>query len=306
MDRFHRQKTIWQVEDILREGFRQIPGLKSVDVFDYGATPLSSVRAAVDVMVSGPDPGILHGLGQEVKRRLEKAGGLTSVSLSWGNDKKEILFDVDRERCAMYGISPKEIAAQAQTALQGGPASTLRIPGTDGFPVRVRYAEDYRDSLAKIATIRVHTAGGEIPLATLGKLRPVYVPTLLTRQNLINSIDVFGYRSQGALSHIMDNVARELKGIELPTGYTLSQEGDAKLGKASFAALTMALGIGMILLYFSLIPAFQSFIHPLTIMSVIPLALIGAVWSLLITGKTLSTAAFMGVILMAGIVVKNS
>ena len=306
VDRFHRQQSIWQVEDILREGFRQIPGLKSADVFDYGATPMSSVRAAVDVMVSGPDPKILYGLGQEVKRRLEKAGGLTSVSLSWGNDKKEILFDVDRERCALYGISPKEIAAQAQTALQGSPASTFRIPGTDGFPVRVRYAEDYRDSLAKLAGIRVHTVGGEIPLASLGRMRPVYVPTLLTRQNLMNSIDVFGYRSQGALSHFMDNVMRELKGLELPPGYTLSQEGDAKLGKANFAALTLALGIGMVFLYFSLIPAFQSFIHPLTIMSVIPLALIGALWSLLVTGKTLSTAAFMGVILMAGIVVKNS
>jgi multidrug efflux pump subunit AcrB len=62
----------------------------------------------------------------------------------------------------------------------------------------------------------------------------------------------------------------------------------------------------MVLLYFSLIPAFKSFRHPLTIMSVIPLAMIGAVWSLLATGKHQSTAAFMGVILLAGIVVKNS
>lgn len=306
IDRFHRKQSIWQIEDHLREGFQKIPGLKSADVFDYGATPMSSVRAAVDVMVSGPDPKILFGIGQEVKKRLEKVGGLTSVSLSWGNDKKEILFDVDRERCAMYGISPKEIAVQVQTALQGSLASSFRIPGEDGFPVRVRYAEIYRDSQDKLAGIRVHTASGEIPLASLGKMRSVYVPTLLTRQNLMNSIDVFGYRSQGALSHIMENVMRELKGIALPPGYTISQEGDAKLGKANFEALTLALGIGMIFLYFSLIPAFQSFIHPLTIMSVIPLALIGAVWSLLVTGKTQSTAAFMGIILMAGIVVKNS
>jgi multidrug efflux pump subunit AcrB len=97
-----------------------------------------------------------------------------------------------------------------------------------------------------------------------------------------------------------------LKGIELPPGYTLTQEGDAKLGKVNFASLTRAMGIGMVLLYFSLVPAFRSFLHPLTIMSAIPLALIGALWSLLATGKTLSTAAFMGIILMAGIVVKNS
>ncbi|EKD39007.1 MAG: hypothetical protein ACD_75C00534G0001, partial [uncultured bacterium] len=306
VDRFHRKESIWQVEDRLRQDFREIPGLKTADVFDYGATPLSSLRATVDVMLRGPDSGVLYGLGREVERRLMQVGGLTSVSLSWGDDKQEILFYPDRERCALYGISVRDIAAQVQTALQGSTASTFRVQGEDGFPVRVRYAESYRDSLAKLAGIRVHTGFGEIPLATLGRMKPEYVPSLFTRQNLMNSIDVFGYRSQAALSHIMENVTRELKGIELPPGYTLSQEGDAKLGKANFAALTKAMGIGMVLLYFSLVPAFRSFLHPLTIMSAIPLALIGAFWSLLVTGKTLSTAAFMGIILMAGIVVKNS
>jgi multidrug efflux pump subunit AcrB len=68
----------------------------------------------------------------------------------------------------------------------------------------------------------------------------------------------------------------------------------------------VALMIAMVLLYFSLVPAFHSFIHPLTIMSAIPLALIGAYWSLLLTGRQLSQSAFMGIILLAGIVVKNS
>ena len=137
-------------------------------------------------------------------------------------------------------------------------------------------------------------------------MKTVYVPTLLTRQSLLNSIDVYGYRAKAALSHIMDNVQRELKGLKLPPGYALSQEGDAKQGKENFSALMSALMIGMVLLYFSLIPAFKSFSHPLTIMSAIPLAMIGAIWSLLAAGKHQSTASFMGMILLAGIVVKNS
>ena len=64
--------------------------------------------------------------------------------------------------------------------------------------------------------------------------------------------------------------------------------------------------IGMVLLYFSLVPAFKSFVHPLTIMAAIPLALIGAIWSMLLTGKHQSIVGFMGMILLAGIVVKNS
>jgi multidrug efflux pump subunit AcrB len=267
---------------------------------------MSSIRAAVDVMVTGPDPKVLSEIGGEVKHRLEKAGGLESVSLSWGMDKKEVLFKADRERCATYGISPRDVAAQAQAALQGGVASTFRVANEDGFPVRIRLAEGYRDSVDKLAAIKVSTPMGPIPLASLGTMTESYVPALLTRQDMQNSIDIYGYKGKAALSHVMDNVQRELKGIKLPPGYLISQEGDSKQGKTNFESLTLALGIGMVLLYFSLIPAFRSFTHPLTIMSAIPLALIGAVWSLLIAGRQQSTAAFMGVILLAGIVVKNS
>jgi multidrug efflux pump subunit AcrB len=172
--------------------------------------------------------------------------------------------------------------------------------------VRIQLAEQYRDRPDKLAAIKVSTPLGPIPLASLGVMSQSYVPAFLTRQDLQSSIDIYGYMSRAALSHVMDNVMAQLKGIKLPPGYKLTQEGDAKQGKANFAQLTMALGIGMVLLYFSLIPAFKSFIHPLTIMSAIPLALIGAVWSLLLAGRQQSTAAFMGVILLAGIVVKNS
>ena len=198
------------------------------------------------------------------------------------------------------------MASQAQAALSGGIASTFRVANEDGFPVRIRLAEQYRDRPDKLAALRVNTLLGPTPLASLGTVSESYVPALLTRQDMQNSIDVYGYKSKAALSHVMENVQKELKGIQLPPGYRLTQEGDAKQGKSNFAALTMALGIGMVLLYFSLIPAFKSFIHPLTIMTAIPLALIGAVWSLLLAGRQQSTAAFMGVILLTGIVVKNS
>ena len=306
VDRFHRRQSIFQIEDNLRKEFAAIPGLKSADIFEFGATAMSSIRAAVDVMVTGPDPKVLASIGGEVQRRMQKTGGLNSVSPSWGLDKKEVLFKADRQRCAQFGISPRDVAGQVQAALSGGVASTFRIPNEDGFPVRIRLAEQYCDQLEKLSSIKVNTPAGPVPLASLGSMTEGYVPALLTRQDMENSIDIYGYKSRAALSHVMDNVQRELKGIQLPPGYRISQEGDAKQGKTNFAAMTLALGIGLVLLYFSLIPAFRSFLHPLTIMTAIPLALIGAVWSLLLVGRQQSTAAFMGVILLAGIVVKNS
>lgn len=305
-DRFHRNQSTWQIEATFRDAFLKIPGLKSVDVFNYGATPISSIRATVDVMVTGPDWQVLSALGKDVQKRIEGVGGLKSVSLSWTADKKEILFIPDRERCAFYRVSPKEIAGQVQAALQGGPASVFRVPGEEGFLIRVRFAEQSRNSVPRVAAMNVHTPSGEVPLSALGAITSAYVPSLLTRQDMENSIDVMGYREKAAVSHIMANVEKALKGISLPPGYKISQEGDSKQSKESFAALMAALMIAMVLLYFSLVPAFNSFIHPLTIMTAIPLALIGAFWSLLLTEKQLSQAAFMGIILLAGIVVKNS
>ena len=306
VDRFHRKLSIWQVEDNLRKEFAIISGLKSVDIFEFGATAMASIKAPIDIMITGPDPKILAELGSEVKSRVEKAGGLVSVSVSWNLDKKELLFKADRERCAAFGISPRDVAAQAQAAISGGVASTFRVANEDGFPIRIRLAEGYRDRLNKLAGIKVATPLGPIPLASLGSISQSYVPALLTRQDMQSCINVYGYKSKAALSHIMANIHKELKGIKLPPGYKISQEGDSKQGKTNFESLTLALGIGMVLLYFSLIPAFRSFIHPLTIMSAIPLGLIGAVWSLLLVGSQQTTTAFMGVILLSGIVVKNS
>lgn len=166
VDRYHRQQSIWQIEEAMRLEFMAISGLKSVDVFDYGATAMSSVRATVDVMVTGPEPQVLDRLGQEVKGRLERVRGLKSVSRSWGTDKQEVLFTADRERCAYYGISPKEIAAQVQAAVQGGVASSFRVPGADGFPVRIRLGEEHRDGVASLASFRVHTPEGGRPVVT--------------------------------------------------------------------------------------------------------------------------------------------
>ena len=306
VDRFHRKQSIWQIEDNLQTEFSKIAGLKSADIFEFGATAMSSIKAPVDVMVTGPDPTVLAKIGEEVRERLLKAGGLKSVSATWNIDKKEVIFKANKERCALYGISPREVAAQAQAAISGGIASTFRIANEDGFPVRIQLSESYRDRPDKLSQLKVNTPLGAVPLVSLGSISQTYVPAFLTRQDMQNSIDIYGYKGKAALSHVMDNILNELKGIKLPAGYKISQEGDAKQGKANFAQLTMALGIGMVLLYFSLIPAFKSFIHPLNIMSAIPLALIGAVWSLLLAGRQQSTAAFMGIILLAGIVVKNS
>jgi len=306
VDRFHRKASIWQIEDRLRNAFRRIPGLTYVDVFDYGATPLSSIKAPVDLMISGPDPKVLDRIGDEVVKRLQNVRGLTSISRSWRADKKEVMFNVDIDRAALYHINPASISSQVASSLRGSPASVFRVPGQDGYLIRVRFTPQARDSVEHLSEMLIKTPQGFVPLGELGSFRTIRTQTVRTRQYLQPTLDVYAYRKTFSITHIQEDIEKALKGIELPGGYSISNEGDLKQMKESFGRLRAALIIGLVLLYFSLVPAFKSWLNPLTIMSAIPLALIGALWSMLITGKHQCMPSFMGMILLAGIVVKNS
>jgi multidrug efflux pump subunit AcrB len=307
VDRFHRNASIWQIEANLRERFRTVPGLRSVDVFDFGATPLSTIRASVDVMISGPDLATLDRLGGEVENRLrDRVGGLTSVSRSWTLDGTEVRFRADPEKLALYQVSPAVVAAQLQGAVRGAPGSTLRVPNEDGLPIWVQLPAEARRGASQLESHTIVTPRGAVPLTQLGTLETRRAPSVITRQGLERTLDIQAYRAAQPISHLQEDVETALRGLDLPAGYELSHEGEIKQMDESFGRLGQALALGLVLLYFSLVPAFRSWVHPLIIMSAIPLALIGASWSMLLAGKHGCMPSFMGMILLAGIVVKNS
>jgi multidrug efflux pump subunit AcrB len=307
VDRFHRNASIWEIENDLRERFRAIPGLKSVDVFDFGATPLSTIRASVDVMISGPDLDVLDRIGRDVEGRLrDRLRGATSISRSWTLDSREVSFRADPEKLALYRISPAAVAAQLSGAVRGVPSSLLRVPNEDGLAIWVQLPAGERRRADQLATYPVATPAGSVPLAALGTLTNRPTASVITRQGLERTLDVQAYRARQPISHMQEDVEAALAGLDLPPGYRVSQEGEIKPMNESFDRLAQALALGLVLLYFSLVPAFKSWIHPLTIMSAIPLALIGAAWAMLLAGKHGCMPSMMGLILLAGIVVKNS
>jgi len=306
-DRFHRDHSIWDIEDTLRTELHQIAGMKSIDVFDFGATPLSSIRASVDVMIAGPDLATLDRIGRDVQQRLsDKVRGATSITRSWTMDSRDVSFHADPERLALYRISPASVAVQLQGAVRGMPGSVFRVPNEDGLPIWLQLEPKQRRYASQLETYPIQTAEGPVPLEQLGRIERRPTASVITRQGLQRTLDIQLYRSRQPISHLQEDVMAALSGMEIPAGYSISQEGEIKQMKESFGRLGQALILGLVLLYFSLVPAFRSWVHPLTIMSAIPLALIGASWSMLIAGKHGCMPSMMGMILLAGIVVKNS
>ncbi len=306
VDRFHRKETIWQMEEEIRRQARDITGLKNFDVFDFGATPLSSIAAPVDVMLSGPDPAVLDGLADQAAARLMQVRGLKTVTRSWSADKVEILVKVDMEKAKRYGLDPVSISRELTSAVKGGKASVLRVPGEDGYTIRVRYPQKRRASIPDIGQIYVSSDRGPVPLREIAGLVKSYTRTKFTRQNLEPSVDVYGYRATASITHLHERIQKALSGLSLPPGYHLHFEGEVKNMHEAGKRLAKALGLAVILLFFSLAPTFRSWINPVTIMIAIPLAMIGGAWGLVLVGRHACMPANMGMILLAGIVVNNS
>ncbi|TCK02871.1 efflux RND transporter permease subunit [Phorcysia thermohydrogeniphila] len=306
IDRFHRKETIWEIEEKLREAFSKIPGLRYVNVMEFGATPLSSIKATINEVIYGKDPEVLDTLGNKLLSLLQKVKGITSTSRGWYMDKEELLLEIDENRALSFGLTPLKIAEYVGGFLRGINASSFVVPMENGISIRVVLPDSERDSVEKLKNIPIPTEKGLIPLSYFAKVSTKKTQNVITRKDLMNVLDVEGYRAKVPVTFLQMQVNKLEEGVELPSGYKISHEGEIKEMNESFKRLIRALAIGVILLYFSLVPAFSSFSYPISIIAAIPLALIGAAFSMLITHKPQCMPSFMGMILLAGIIVKNS
>lgn len=305
-NRFERDQSIWEIEADLRNRFQKMPGLKRVSVFDYGATPLSSIAAPIDVMISGPDPKILDRLAEKVKAKLYQVRGLTSVSRSWDWSKREIAIDLNQEKMSRYGITANDVSQTIMAATTGTVASHFRIAGEDGYGIRLRFDQNTMQSMNDLSVLQIPGPSGNIPLKEIATIRNVWRQSKITRQNLMPVVDLFGYRDKTAITHLQDQVSQLLSDIAMPAGYTLTQEGEIRQMTESFGNLGRSMALALIFLYFSLVITFKSYLNPLIIMSAIPLAFLGVPWGMLLLERHFCMPAAMGMILLAGIVVNNS
>jgi CzcA family heavy metal efflux pump len=306
IDRFQRNRTIYDIESGIRTRLKKIPGLISSNVTEFGATPLSSIRSSVDIMITGPDTSVLDKLADEVLARLEGVRGLTGTERTWQGMSQRINLNVDPSKAHLYGLTARDVAHQVAFAVGGLSGGDLRITGENPVSIWVRLKPAQRSDPEQLKALPVRTKDGKtIPLSSVAQLDVAYVPTAETHQGLLPTIDVLGYRRNIAVTHLHHNVKAALADLELPRGYHISYEGEIKQMNESFTRLAKSLALGLAFLFLMLAIAFKSFLDPLAIMISLPMAVIGAAWAMMLAGKHGCLPSFMGFILLMGIVVNN-
>ena len=306
VDRHHRKASIWDISRDLREKIAKIPDVKYLEVTPYGSTPLSSIRAAIDATLSSDTLDPLLDAGKKVQKALSHTQGVVSTATTW--DKDKVIYDlkVDEAEAMRYGLKRADVVAQLQLALRGAPVATFARVNSADYTVRVWLPARQRDQLGTVMQMLIDTPKGKIPLGKIASLDFYKEPSLITRDGLQYTLEVYGDREKAAISHIMASFEKQLASVDLPKDVTLEQTGEIKQFKASAERMIGAIITAVVLIFLTLIVLFGNIKISLMILFSIPLTVIGASWTMLAIGYHVSMPAMMGFMLLSGIIVNNA
>jgi len=304
VNRFERDASIWELEHIIRQKLSGIEGLKRNDVYDFGATALSSIKAPLDVRIKNADWEGLPGKAEEILKTFRDIRGLTSLSQSWENDFAEISVDIDTNKALSYGLTPLQIARQLP--IRGEVVSLgAGFTSMNTQFVRLYLTGRFSGNVQTLRLMPLATKSGEIPLQQVADIRYHLTPAKIERDKMLYSIDVNGYRARRPVTHITEDAEKALQHVDT-TGFVVSQEGDIIQLDDSFKRMIKAIGLGIVVLLMTLIAIYESVRLALIMIVVLPLSMIGASWGMLLFDKPSCMPGMVGVLLLFGIIIKNA
>ena len=301
-----RKVTQQQFMEIAR---KDLAGVKDVKIFmqDLSKAGFSSSRGfPVEFTIRGPDWDKLAESSKNIIAELEKTGMLTDLDSDYKLGKPEFRITPNRMNAALRGVSIRAIS-ETVNALVGGTVRGKYQSGGHRYDIRVRLLPEERDRAEAIKSLYVRNNRNElVQLSEVVKIEERASLQQIIRYDRERAITVFANvkngQSQAKALEAVQTIGKKI----LPEGYRVVMSGSAETMKQSFTDLTTALVLGILVAYMVLASQFNSFIDPFTVLMALPFSISGAFVALLLTGQSLNIYSFIGLILLMGIVKKNS
>jgi HAE1 family hydrophobic/amphiphilic exporter-1 len=262
---------------------------------------------AISANILGPE---LDQIAEYSKRALvaaEKLPSLTEVKIGLNLSNPEVHVDVDRKRAADLGVRMATIGNTLRLAVAGDDEISFYKEGAEQYPVKIRVLENQRRDIEEIGRLTVPSPAGPVRIDNIARLERGLGPTTLQRSNRQFTVNLIADVAPGhALDEASNDVRRMLAGLNMPGTMSWRLQGQSKILDETTANLVMAISLAMIFVYMVLASQFESFLQPVVIMLVLPIAVPFALFTLWITGRTLNLWSALGMLLLLGIVKKNS
>ena len=299
------------VEMVRKKAQALFPGLQVF--FDTGGLVKRIMNigasAPIDVEVLGYDFDRARELYTKVREIVESTEGTKDVQVSREDDYPEIDIEVDREKAAMLGITARDVANSALTSVYGN----MNAPGIYTDPITgneyyivVRLKDEFRSSLHDLEDVLVPSrSGSPVLLRNIAKIRITTGPVQIDRKYQQRIVHVTANVVGRPLGDVAKEIEEKLQGLSVPEGFEVRLGGQREEQKESFKSLFLALALALMLVYMTMASQFKSLREPFIVMFSVPMGLIGVAVTLYLTKTPLSINAFMGIIMMVGIVLSN-
>jgi multidrug efflux pump subunit AcrB len=270
--------------------------------------PGPPVRATVVAEITGPDYSKQREIAAGIRELFAKTAEVVDIDDSVKEKQEKYQLVVDKEKAALAGISTEQIVQTMRMSVAGMAVSTLHKPeAKNPIAIFLRLPKGERAGLSDLDKVFVSgPQGNQVPLSSLVKVVPSEMDKAVYHKNLEPVTYVYGEMGDRSQVYAVIDMMKYLWKHPLPEGYKIKWDGEMKLTLDVFRDLGAAMGVALIAIYLLLVGRFRSFTIPVVIMAAIPLSMIGIMPGFALTGVYFSATSMIGVIALAGIVVRNS
>ena len=292
-----RKRTQKQVEEAIRQGLAPIPG---ADVA-LGQRPIF-------LSLLGPDPAVLDREVTKLYDKIAKIRGITDLESSVKPGLPAYAVRIKADAARELGLTPTQLASSLRSFVNGDVATYWTAPDGQQVEVELRLPQPMRENIAQLDNLPVAYAkdGTPIALSRVADVVPVVNPEVIKRQDLQRRQAIYAGVTGRPSGDVSDEVRKLVDATVLPPGYRFDLGGQSRDQAEAFQGIALALGAAVLFIYIVLASQFGSFLQPFAIMASLPLALIGVMLALLLTGSTLNLFSMIGLVMLMGLVTKNA
>jgi HME family heavy-metal exporter len=306
----HSGRTREQVLDDIREELTQVPGVviaAEQPLQHLISHMLSGVKAQVGIKLYGDDLNTLRTKANEMKAAMQDVPGVKDLMVEQQIEIPQLRIDLDRRRLANHGLNSDDVNEVVQTAMNGSVVSEI-VLGQQKFDLLVRLDDPFREDPQQLRRLTLEVpVGGQIPLSDVASVVEASGPNTINRENVRRRMIVQCNTAGRDLGSVVTDIQKRIAPIQasLPTGYFVEFSGQFESQRNATRMIGLLSLISLACMFLALYTLFRSVNLSLQVLAALPMAAIGAVGALVITGQSLTVASMVGFISLAGIASRN-
>ena len=305
VDKSKRDRGVDDVANDLRPLLQDIAGCE-ITISSSDMTSMMSSGSDISVDITGTDNATLALIADDLAQQIGQLPDAVDVTSSLARQVPQVTVTMRRDAAAQYGLTAASVGAAVRSELTGATATTVTIDNKE-IDVVIRGSGAAAKSLDALRSMAISTPyGGAVPLSAVAEVNVELAPQTITRVDQSRQVSVTGSSLSGDLTAVTRQVQKILDGYTMPEGYTAQISGAYTDMTENFNDLLLALLVALGLVYFVLASQFESFLMPVIVMMILPVAFGGALFALPLAGRDLSMISLVALIMLAGTVVNAS